>query len=224
MRNLKKYAGACARLVEVFGDIIVMDHCSFHDQGMNYALSGHVIALVARGMATTFGSVFPPHTKGTEEIATALRSFIGDARVKRFSPDLADELCNPARYLTAPHKASQQGMAFLNGKFKTWVRGRGPCWSRQACLGKVGRMRRHATCILAIAPLHPSRKPSLARSCVGLCYRSGLRLSENLHRPMVASLNRCNLPCMGFVWDIASPLAGPGRESAWSRASATLLG
>jgi len=75
MRNLRKYAGAFPRPVSVFGDIITMDHCSFYDQGMMYALNGKVVALVVRDVATTFGSVYPSHSKDTEETVAALQHF-----------------------------------------------------------------------------------------------------------------------------------------------------
>ena len=57
MRKLRKYAGAFSRPVSTFGDTITMDHCSFYDPGMMYALNGKVVALVVRDVATTFGSV-----------------------------------------------------------------------------------------------------------------------------------------------------------------------
>jgi hypothetical protein len=71
-----------------------MDHCSFYDQGMLYALDGQAVALVVRDVATTFGSVFPSHSKDTEETVAALQHFIGDSHVKRFYSDNADELVN----------------------------------------------------------------------------------------------------------------------------------
>ena len=43
-----------------------MDHCSFYDHGMTYALNNDVVALVARDVATTFGSVYLASPKDTE--------------------------------------------------------------------------------------------------------------------------------------------------------------
>ena len=54
MRNSRKDARAFPRPVKGLGDIITMDHCSFYDHGMNYALSNTVVALVTRAVATTF--------------------------------------------------------------------------------------------------------------------------------------------------------------------------
>ena len=45
----------------------------------------------------------------------ALRSFIGDSKVKRLYTDNADELIGVARSLGAPHEASQQGTPQTNG-------------------------------------------------------------------------------------------------------------
>ena len=45
MKNLRKYAGAFSRPTTQFGDIFTMDHCSFYDGGMQYSLSGKVIAI-----------------------------------------------------------------------------------------------------------------------------------------------------------------------------------
>ena len=92
-----------------------MDHCSFYDQGMMYALNGKVVALVGRDVATTFGSVFPSHSKDTEETVAAPQHCIGDSHVKRFYSDNADELVNAARFLNVPHETSQQGMPQTNG-------------------------------------------------------------------------------------------------------------
>ena len=48
---------------------------------MQYALSGNTVALVARDVYSTFGSVYPASSKNMEETTMALRSFIGDSRV-----------------------------------------------------------------------------------------------------------------------------------------------
>ena len=51
---------------------------------------------------STFGSVDPASAKNMEETTMALRSFIGDSRVKRFYSDNADEPIGAARTLGAP--------------------------------------------------------------------------------------------------------------------------
>ena len=45
----------------------------------------------------------------------ALRSFVGDSKMKRLYSDNADELIGAARNLGAPREASQQGMPQTNG-------------------------------------------------------------------------------------------------------------
>ena len=115
MRNLCKYAGAFSRPTKSFGDIATMDHCSFYDHGMKYALSNNVVALVARGVAATFGFAYPAPTKDTDETVAALQMVIGDARVKRIYSDNADELMSAARFLGAPREVSLQGMPQTNG-------------------------------------------------------------------------------------------------------------
>ena len=97
------------------GDIIPMDHCSLYDAGMQYALSGNTVALVVRGVYSTFGAVYPAPSKNMGEATMALRSFIGDSKVRRFYSDNADELIGAARNLGVPHEASQQGMPQTNG-------------------------------------------------------------------------------------------------------------
>ena len=59
MKNLRKYAGALSRPLKQLAGIITMDHCSFCDAGMQYALNGKVVALVARDVYSTFGAVYP---------------------------------------------------------------------------------------------------------------------------------------------------------------------
>ena len=82
---------------------------------MMYALNGKVVALVVRDVATTFGSVYPSHSAGTEEPVAALQHFVGYAHVKRSYSDSVDVLINAARRLHAPHEASQQGVPQTNG-------------------------------------------------------------------------------------------------------------
>jgi hypothetical protein len=45
----------------------------------------------------------------------ALRSYVGESKVKRFCSDNADELIGAARSLGALHEASQQGMPQTSG-------------------------------------------------------------------------------------------------------------
>ena len=56
MKHLRTYAGALSRPLKQFGDIITMDHCSFYDAGAQYALNGNTVALVVRGVYSTFWS------------------------------------------------------------------------------------------------------------------------------------------------------------------------
>ena len=115
MKNLRKYAGAFSRPLKRFGDIITMDHCSFYDAGMQYAMSGNTAALVVRDVYSTFGAVYPASSKSMGDTTMALRSFIGDSKVKRFYSDNADEFNGVARNLEVPHGASQQGMPHTSG-------------------------------------------------------------------------------------------------------------
>ena len=92
-----------------------MGHCFFYDHGMKYALSGCVVALVVRGVATIFGAVYLAPSNDTEETVSALQKLIGDDHVKRFYSDNADELISASRFLGVPHEASQQGMPLTNG-------------------------------------------------------------------------------------------------------------
>ena len=115
MKNLRTYAGAFSRPLKKLGDIITMGHCSFYDAGMQYSLNGNVVALVARDVYSTFGAVCPATSKNTDDTTMTLRMFVGDAQVKRFYSDNADELTNAARLLSIPHEAPQQGMPQPNG-------------------------------------------------------------------------------------------------------------
>ena len=72
MKNLRKYKGAFSRETKSFGDIVTMDHCSFHDNGMQYALNGNVISLVVRDVHTKFGAVYPANNKTSSSTAEAL--------------------------------------------------------------------------------------------------------------------------------------------------------
>jgi hypothetical protein len=92
-----------------------MDHCSFYDHGMQYALNGNVISLVVRDVHTKYGAVYPATSTSTSSTVEALQRFIGGAKVKRFYSDNADALIAAARELTIPHEASQQGMPETNG-------------------------------------------------------------------------------------------------------------
>ena len=60
------------KLLGELGDIITMDHCSFYDHVMKYALSGDAVALVVRYAATTFGYVCPRQSKDTDNAVAAL--------------------------------------------------------------------------------------------------------------------------------------------------------
>ena len=115
MKNLRKYKGAFSRAKKGFGDIITMDHCSFYDHGMQYALNGNVTSLVVRDVHTKYGAVYPATNKSTSSTVEALQRFIEDAKVKRCYSDNADELVAAARELSVPHEASQQGMLETNG-------------------------------------------------------------------------------------------------------------
>ena len=115
MKNLQKYKGAFSKATKGFGDIITMDHCSFYDHGMQYALNGNVISLVVRDVHTKYGAVYPAASKSTSSTVEALQRYIGDAKGKRFYSDNADELVAAARELSIPHEASQQGMPETNG-------------------------------------------------------------------------------------------------------------
>jgi hypothetical protein len=106
MKNLRKYAGAFSRPLQHFGGIIIMDHCSFYDAGVQYALNGNTVALVVRDVYSTFGAVYPARTKNMEEATMALKSSVGDATAKRFYSDNAGELIGVARNLGVPHEAS----------------------------------------------------------------------------------------------------------------------
>jgi hypothetical protein len=75
---------------------------------MQYARNGKVISLVVRDIHTTVGSVYPADSKSTEHMVEALELFVGDAPVKRFYSDNADELVPAARYLNIAHEASQR--------------------------------------------------------------------------------------------------------------------
>ena len=79
-----------------------MDHCSVYDAGMQYALNGNTVALVVRDVHMTFGAVYPAPSKNMDETTMALRSFVGDSKVKRFCSDNADELIGTARNLGFP--------------------------------------------------------------------------------------------------------------------------
>ena len=68
-----------------------------------------------RDVDSTFGAVYPAPSKSMDEATMALRSFIGDSKVRRFYSDNADEPIGAARNLGAPHEASQQGMPQTNG-------------------------------------------------------------------------------------------------------------
>ena len=115
MKNLRKYAGAFSRPLKQFGDIVAMDHCSFYDVGVQHVLSGNIVALVVRGVCSTFGAVYPAPSKNMGEATMALRSLIGDSKLRRFYSGSADELIGAARNLGVPHEASQQGMPQTNG-------------------------------------------------------------------------------------------------------------
>ena len=67
-----------------------MGHCSFPDAGMQYSLIGNVVALVVRGVCSTFGAVYPAPSKSTDDAATALKSFVGDSKVTMFYLGNAD--------------------------------------------------------------------------------------------------------------------------------------
>jgi transposase InsO family protein len=54
-------------------------------------------------------------SKNTESTVEALQSFVGDATIKRFYSDNADELVSAARFLNITHEASQQGIPQTNG-------------------------------------------------------------------------------------------------------------
>ena len=97
MKNLRKYQGAFSRKLSVFGDHIAADHCSFYDHGMQYALSGNVVALVVRDVHTGFGAVYPSSSKGTSSTVEALQRLIADSKVKRLYSDNADELIAASR-------------------------------------------------------------------------------------------------------------------------------
>ena len=71
--------------------------------------------MVVRGVHTKYGAVYPATSKSTSSTVEALQRFIGDAKVKRFYSDNADELVVAARELAIPHEASQQGMPETNG-------------------------------------------------------------------------------------------------------------
>ena len=62
------FRGLCPAL----GDVITMDHCSFYDAGMQYALNGNTVALVVRDVYSTFGSVYLAPSKNMEETTLAL--------------------------------------------------------------------------------------------------------------------------------------------------------
>ena len=85
---IKLYAGAFSRPVSTFGDIITMDHCSFYDQGMMYALSGKVVALVVRDVANKFGSVYPSHSKDAEEPWRRSNSLLVTPMSNGFTPTM----------------------------------------------------------------------------------------------------------------------------------------
>jgi Zn-dependent alcohol dehydrogenase len=115
MKNLRKYAGAFSRPTTKFGDNITLDHCSFYDHGVQYALSGNVVALVVRGVHAGFGSVYPSSSKSTSSTVEALQRSIGDSQVKHIYSVNADELIAASREMGTPHEASQQGMPETNG-------------------------------------------------------------------------------------------------------------
>ena len=86
MKNLRTCKGAFSRATKNFGDIITMDHCSFYDHGMQYALKDNVISLVVRDVHTKYGAVYPATSNSASSTVEALQRFIGDAKVKRFTP------------------------------------------------------------------------------------------------------------------------------------------
>ena len=92
--------------------MLTMGLCAFCDHGVEYALSNNVVALVARGVATTFGGVYPSPTKDTDETLAALKTYSPASR--NYSGN-ADELMSAARFLSIPHEAPQQGMPQANG-------------------------------------------------------------------------------------------------------------
>ena len=148
--------------------MLTMGLCAFCDHGVEYALSNNVVALVARGVATTFGSVYPSPTKDTDETLAALKTFNGGSPARRIYSGNADELMSAARFLSIPHEAPRQGMPQANGIIGRAVQdmvsgGLERRWWQRGCRATFGHMLRHATGMwatlrraTAAVPLHSS--------------------------------------------------------------------
>ena len=113
IQHLRTYKGAFSRPTKGFGDTVTMDHCSFYDHGMQYALNGNLISLVVRDVHTKYGAAYPVNKKAASSTVQALQRFIGDSNVKRFYSDNADELVAAAR----------QGVPETNGIIEREVQG-----------------------------------------------------------------------------------------------------
>ena len=82
---------------------------------MRCSRNGNVIALVVRGIYSAFGAVCPVASMSVEHATLALKSYIGDALVRRFYFGHADERVAAATTLGTPHEASQQSVPQTNG-------------------------------------------------------------------------------------------------------------
>ena len=140
---MKKYPGSISRPIKDVGDLITVDHCSFYDNGVNYALNGNTVSLVVRDIATAFlGMCTHCQSKTIADTVSSLQRFSGYAVAKRFYADNADGLISAARFLKIPHEASQQGIprtnCIINARFRTRSPVLAICWLPRGYQAIVG--------------------------------------------------------------------------------------